>query len=564
MEQNASENKSNSSGPSPFIQTYFHGTKADLKIGDFIDIGINSNFVNFTNAQEIQTATASQTVFTLTTMQYQPGTGSLSVFVDGVNQYGPGAQYAYTETSATVVTFVNGLHVGASVKFTTSAINASSYGTAADISYTPAGTGAVATNVQAKLRQTVSTSDFGAVGDGTTDDTTAIQAAINAAVLSNSDLFVNPGTYKITSTLTITNTSIKIYGAGRYATTFDSFVSGSVILCSQWGGVLDAFGIYINNATGNGIEAGNLSRNCVISNIYIQVRNAYTASATGAGIYLNTFSDTGGFSGGLEIRTTYVLGFKYGVRLRGATPVGENTWTTVAMYNLWVIGRSTGVVTGSAGIYMNAGTNDIGTCLYGGTIEGFNYGIYVEDNSYGGVFETDMEANTIPYSLGNAFSGRVVSAFGVPAINQAVDGAGGVAWYKNQCLTGAGPISETYYQTKQVLTSGNGDNVAWTTYHNASLIDGNAVGTYGLKFQVGVGQGSSAGAATHPSQHYIQLGNSKLHWGNDIPSARTGAQLVTWSQGDICYNLSASVGAPKGWVCTVAGTPGTWVSMGNL
>lgn len=44
MEQNASENKSNASGQSPFIQTYFHGTKADLKIGDFIDIGINSNF----------------------------------------------------------------------------------------------------------------------------------------------------------------------------------------------------------------------------------------------------------------------------------------------------------------------------------------------------------------------------------------------------------------------------------------------------------------------------------------------------------------------------------------
>ncbi len=49
--------------------------------------GINSNFVNFTNEQEIQTATAGQTVFNLTTMQYQPGTNSLSVFVDGVNQY---------------------------------------------------------------------------------------------------------------------------------------------------------------------------------------------------------------------------------------------------------------------------------------------------------------------------------------------------------------------------------------------------------------------------------------------------------------------------------------------
>jgi hypothetical protein len=147
--------------------------------------GINSNFVNFTNAQEIQTATASQTVFTLTTMQYQPGTNSLSVFVDGVNQYGPGAQYAFVETDATTVTFVTGLHVGASVKFTTSAINASSYGDASQISYTPAGTGAVTTNVQAKLRQIVSVADFGAVGDGVTDDT----AAFNAMFATGSNSF---------------------------------------------------------------------------------------------------------------------------------------------------------------------------------------------------------------------------------------------------------------------------------------------------------------------------------------------------------------------------------------
>lgn len=39
-----SENKSNSSIASPFSQTFFHGTKADLKIGDFIEIGINSNY----------------------------------------------------------------------------------------------------------------------------------------------------------------------------------------------------------------------------------------------------------------------------------------------------------------------------------------------------------------------------------------------------------------------------------------------------------------------------------------------------------------------------------------
>src|SRR4029077_6862712 len=43
MEKDKSENKAGTAH-SPFHQTYFHGTKADLKIGDFITIGISSNF----------------------------------------------------------------------------------------------------------------------------------------------------------------------------------------------------------------------------------------------------------------------------------------------------------------------------------------------------------------------------------------------------------------------------------------------------------------------------------------------------------------------------------------
>ena len=49
----------------------------------------------------------------------------------------------------------------------------------AAVSYTPSGTGAVTTTVQAKLRETVSVKDFGAVGDGVTNDTDAINAAAN-------------------------------------------------------------------------------------------------------------------------------------------------------------------------------------------------------------------------------------------------------------------------------------------------------------------------------------------------------------------------------------------------
>ena len=53
MQTNKSENNSNGSSQSPFVQTFFHGTKADLRIGDFIDIGLNSNYGQRKNAKYI-------------------------------------------------------------------------------------------------------------------------------------------------------------------------------------------------------------------------------------------------------------------------------------------------------------------------------------------------------------------------------------------------------------------------------------------------------------------------------------------------------------------------------
>jgi len=52
MEKNK-ETKSNESIQSPFAKTFFHGTKADLKIGDFIEIGLSSNYGHSKNAKYI-------------------------------------------------------------------------------------------------------------------------------------------------------------------------------------------------------------------------------------------------------------------------------------------------------------------------------------------------------------------------------------------------------------------------------------------------------------------------------------------------------------------------------
>lgn len=53
MEQNKNEQKLNLTGVTPFAQTYFHGTKANLKIGDFIEVGFHSNFGQRKNAKYI-------------------------------------------------------------------------------------------------------------------------------------------------------------------------------------------------------------------------------------------------------------------------------------------------------------------------------------------------------------------------------------------------------------------------------------------------------------------------------------------------------------------------------
>ena len=72
---------------------------------------------------------------------------------------------------------------------------------ASKLSFTQTGTGATARTVEAKLKDVVSVKDFGAVGDGTTDDTAAVQAALTAAFA----VFFPAGNYLFTGSLNLRN-----------------------------------------------------------------------------------------------------------------------------------------------------------------------------------------------------------------------------------------------------------------------------------------------------------------------------------------------------------------------
>lgn len=82
--------------------------------------------------------------------------------------------------------------------------------------FTPSGTGAVTRTIQAKLREIASVKDFGATGDGSTDDTAPLNlaiAALNAGTISR--LHFPAGAYKTTAALsTITRSSVSLTGDG--------------------------------------------------------------------------------------------------------------------------------------------------------------------------------------------------------------------------------------------------------------------------------------------------------------------------------------------------------------
>ncbi len=86
----------------------------------------------------------------------------------------------------------------------------STEGTMAAPDFTASGTGAATRTSSDKFSDLISVKDFGAVGDGLTDDTLAIQQALAAY----QNVFVPEGTYLIAAPLTLGN-SQSLFGAGQ-------------------------------------------------------------------------------------------------------------------------------------------------------------------------------------------------------------------------------------------------------------------------------------------------------------------------------------------------------------
>lgn len=134
---------------------------------------------------------------------------------------------------------------------------------------------AVAQTVEAKLAQTVSVKDFGATGDGVTNDTTAIQTAIDA-LSSNSTLVFPAGVYKINQIIFdgLSNLTVTAYGA-RFLLTGDNagfLVKGACAGIYVQGGTLVGDGVN-RDASPSTAQVGWLFGNetgAYVQNIFVQ------------------------------------------------------------------------------------------------------------------------------------------------------------------------------------------------------------------------------------------------------------------------------------------------------
>lgn len=145
-------------------------------------------------------------------------------------------------------------------------------------------TGASARTVHQKLQEFVNVKDFGVTLDGTTDDTTAFQAAITAVQGTGVELRMGAGTAKITSVLTVTG-ALTLRGAGREASVIQltSTTQNGIAINTDTGCHLEGFRI----TAGGGATAGaaivfnaNATQNLFSTFRDLQFSNCFNGIAT--------------------------------------------------------------------------------------------------------------------------------------------------------------------------------------------------------------------------------------------------------------------------------------------
>ena len=172
------------------------------------------------------------------------------------------ALYIAQETANNVANAVAGLIPDGTI--TNAKVNATAGIDATKLSFTQAGTGAAARTIDSKLKDTVSVKDFGAVGDGTTNDTAAIQAAADYCVANQRSLHFPAGFYLVRQRIRFTGAiNIAITGEGLCNSRIHLYSltgtdAGAAVSISDNAAQVTVRGLYFT------VDQNSLARNCCL------------------------------------------------------------------------------------------------------------------------------------------------------------------------------------------------------------------------------------------------------------------------------------------------------------
>jgi hypothetical protein len=470
--------------------------------------------------------------------------------------------------------------------------------------YDQGSTGAVNRPIDQKLGEWISVKDFGATGNGTTDDTVAIQNAINAAQAKNGGIVLIPwGTYNISSTLLITGSNVILQGYGG-----DGLHDGGtgaypatklVWTGSSYTGSMLAF--YTIQGTGNskingvglkniyldcsGLVAGGVSIISVNNGVFdhitilhptfvgVQVTNYLAGQlAEASDSQLNIFNN-------ISVRcldlTACLNANGFILTSNAVGTAGANTSFNTYIYCGGQFQNGTGF------LLSDADNNNFISCR--AFISGTGKGLWIQGADQN--FFYDFSCGGFPSKI--YVQGTASGYFGNPKSNcflfpdqgngtvypnldancavywQGSDGVGVYSRFNKNVISDSNP-SANFLSLNEGTTSLIVDNNSQANM----LLTKSGVLTNSWAINVGSG-------TTQNDLRISTNGNGNLNLGNGANVAITGILITstttgspptsgTWAKGSICYNATPSAGGTPGWVCTTAGTPGTWDAMASL
>lgn len=437
-------------------------------------------------------------------------------------------------------------HIGgfATMADVTAAINALTASLAASsgsslIGFIQAGTSAVATTVQDKLRQTISVKDFGAVGDDTHDDTTNIQAAINYANTIGGDVYFPAGIYKITNGLTINN-------SGDTSDTFKASMYGDSSSSARIHGAAGSYDMLtITGGTGAGVESHQ-----VIRGLFFVKEDFVGSCIAGDNLAFLSLEDVSCFNANYSFYATDVLSSVfYNCVFRQSTIGMRAEYNNFSYPNALTM---VGCVIGNcrdAGVWITGGTT---FNMFGGSVE--SNGI---DGSSSTKFGVLLNNSGVQGSISGNFSGvyfeNNVGTADIWLANSAQPAAASISG----CSFAR--VSSTYYTTNNIYVETSGSGVSQSVsvagcgfkyfntyvpnsgrkYINTSATSGgtSTVGWSGCVFQ--------SATETPTITNEIQLTGG----GGGYVTAVTGTSPIASSGGTTpAISISASSGSTDGYL----------------